>query len=168
MSWLRIVGLCVSMAIGYGVLHDLVTAQVCVEYFSIGHEDLFGSEHPVVLAVGWGVVATWYIGAALAIPLICAARLGTAPPRGARELVRPLLILLGAMASCALLAGVIGWWAARSFALTVPGMLGDLVPRAQHAHFIAVWCAHAASYLSAVIGGLVVLPLVVWQQRQAA
>ena len=41
MEILKIAGLCILSAIFYGVLHDQVTARVCVEYFTIGHPPIF-------------------------------------------------------------------------------------------------------------------------------
>ncbi len=64
-----IVLLCVGAAIGYGILHDEVTARICVEYFTVGHPDLFGTDSPTLLGIGWGIVATWWAGLLLGIPL---------------------------------------------------------------------------------------------------
>ena len=47
----RILALCLGAAILYGVLHDLVTAHVCVEYFSIGHPEVIASADPLRLAL---------------------------------------------------------------------------------------------------------------------
>lgn len=164
---LRILALCVGAAIAYGVLHDLVTAHVCVEYFSIGHPEVIASENPILLALVWGVLGTWYVGVVLAIPLYCGARLGAAPAWPWRRLVRPLALLLAAMAVGALVAGVVGHGLARRNGWALPGALGDLVARERHARFIADWCAHAASYGIGFLGGLV-LPVVVWIRRGPA
>jgi H+/Cl- antiporter ClcA len=161
---LALIGLCVAAAIAYGVAHDLVTTRVCLEYFTVGHPDWFGTEDPLLLALGWGVAATWYVGLVLAIPLVCAARFGIAPPWGARQVLPSLLILLAVTGGCAAIAGLAGWVIARSRELSLPGALGDLVPRERHAHFIAAWCAHGASYAVGFIGGLV-LPVVIWRRR---
>ena len=53
MHALTIVVLCIGMAITYGILHDQVTARVCVEYFTIGHEPIFGTDSPTLLGLGW-------------------------------------------------------------------------------------------------------------------
>ena len=53
-----------SVAAAYGILHDLITAHVCVEYFTIGHPRIVDSESPLVLALVWGVVAMWAVFAA--------------------------------------------------------------------------------------------------------
>lgn len=41
MEPLKIILLCLVSAVGYGILHDQVTARICVEYFTIGHPMLF-------------------------------------------------------------------------------------------------------------------------------
>jgi len=161
---LRILGLCVGAAVIYGIVHDLFTAHVCVEYFSVGHPEVIANQDPIALALVWGVLGTWYVGVVLAIPLWCSARLGTAPPWTWRRLIRPLAVLLVVMAACALVSGSVGYGLARRFDWSLPDALGDLVARERHAHFIAAWCAHAASYGVGFIGGLV-LPVVVWIQR---
>ena len=57
---LKIVGLCIAAAIVYGILHDQITARICVEYFSVAHPPVWGGiDDPTLLAFTWGVIATW-------------------------------------------------------------------------------------------------------------
>jgi hypothetical protein len=49
---LKIILLCIEAAIVYGILHDQVTARVCVEYFTIGHPPIFHTDDPTLLAFG--------------------------------------------------------------------------------------------------------------------
>jgi len=35
---------CILAAVFYGILHDQITARICVEYFTIGHPIVFGTE----------------------------------------------------------------------------------------------------------------------------
>ena len=58
MRGVGIVALCVLAAVTYGVAHDQVTARVCVEYFTVGHEPIFGTDDPTLLGLGWGILAT--------------------------------------------------------------------------------------------------------------
>ena len=69
MAFLRIVLQCVALAIVYGIVHDVVTAHVCVEYFTIGHPTVIGCTSPVMLALTWGVLATWWVGLGLGLLL---------------------------------------------------------------------------------------------------
>jgi hypothetical protein len=94
MQFFFIVVLCVLAAVTYGILHDQVTARVCVEYFTIGHPPIFGTDDPTLLALGWGVLATWWVGVMLGVPLAVVARLGKRPKRSAVSMVRPLVVLM--------------------------------------------------------------------------
>jgi len=58
MQSLAIVLLCIGSAVMYGVLHDQVTARICVEYFTIGHPPVFPTDDPTLLGIGWGIIAT--------------------------------------------------------------------------------------------------------------
>ncbi len=76
---LKIIVFCIVAAIVYGILHDQVTARVCVEYFTIGHPPIFHTDDPTLLAFGWGVIATWWMGAILAVPAVLTSRVGSWP-----------------------------------------------------------------------------------------
>jgi len=65
-----IILLCVDAAILYGIFHDQVTARLCVEYFTIGHPNIFGTDNPTVLAIAWGI-CTWWVGFYLACHCPC-------------------------------------------------------------------------------------------------
>lgn len=162
-EFLSILGLSVLAAVAYGLVHDQVTARVCVEYFSVAHPPMFGyvrTDDPTLLALYWGVVATWWMGLLLGIPLAIAARAGKRPPRSARSLVRPVLVLLAIMALTALAAGIAGWLLARNGNVILVGRLAEEIPPGRHARFLADLWAHWASYLVGFFGGLVLVVLV--------
>src|SRR5262245_4206019 len=165
MQFLAIVALCVSAAVTYGILHDQVTARVCVEYFTIGHPPIFDTDDPTLLGIGWGVLATWWVGALLGIMLAVAARAGSRPGRSAASLVRPVAWLLLLTAGCAFLAGLVGWALASAGAVVLVGPLADDVPPEKHVAFLADLWAHSASYLAGCVGGLVVAARV-WRSRR--
>jgi hypothetical protein len=151
---LRIVLLAIAAACTYGVAHDLVTAHLCVEYFTVAHPPLFATEDPVLLALGWGVVATWWVGLPLGLLLAFAALRGPRPSPRAAALVRPVGRLLLAMAACALVAGVVGWLAGVAGASGPGDRLAARIPPERHARFVACACAHVASYAAGLFGGL--------------
>ena len=62
MHAVAIVVLCIGSAVIYGILHDQITARICVEYFTIGHPPIFPTESPTLLGIGWGILATWWVG----------------------------------------------------------------------------------------------------------
>jgi hypothetical protein len=157
MAFARIVLLAIGAAIAYGIVHDQITARVCVEYFTIGHPPIFGTESPTLLALGWGVVATWWVGLILGLPLACLARLGRAPKLEPRQLVRPILVLLTVMAVCALFAGVLGWQLATRNVIQLEQFVRLPIPPEKHAAFLADGFAHNASYAVGFLGGFVLL-----------
>lgn len=165
MAALAIVALCVLAAIAYGIAHDMVTAHLCVEYFTIGHPPVFRTEDPVLLALGWGVIATWWMGLLLGVPLATAARAGRRPKRTAPELVRPIAKLLVVMATCAAIAGFVGWLLARDGRIVLVGGLAARVPADRHALYLADLWAHLTSYAVGFVGGIL-LAVRTWRGRR--
>jgi hypothetical protein len=161
---LKIIALCVAAAVVYGVLHDQITARVCVEYFTIGHPRVFDTDSPTLLGLGWGVIATWWVGLILGAALAFAATRGPRPQRTAASLIRPLVRLLAVTASVAIAAGLLGWYLGAQQWVVLVDPLARLVPRDHHAAFIADLWAHSASYLAAFVGGLVLINRV-WKSR---
>jgi hypothetical protein len=161
-----IVALCIGAAVAYGIVHDQITARICVEYFTIGHPPVFATDSPTLLAVGWGVIATWWAGAIQGVGLALAARAGNRPRRDVRSLVRPVATLLLAMAVCAALAGSIGYLLGRAGMVFLVEPLARLIPPDQHARFLADLWAHSASYLVGFLGGAIVMARV-WRGRRA-
>ena len=161
---IKIVGLCILAAVGYGIVHDQVTARVCVEYFTIGHPPVFHTESPTLLGLGWGIIATWWVGVLLGIPLALSAQMGTRPRRDARSLVRPIGMLLAVMAVSATLAGFVGYSLSLSGKIWLTEPLATLIPVERQALFLADLWTHLASYGVGFFGGLVVIALV-WRSR---
>jgi len=167
MRWLSIIGLCIGSAVLYGILHDQITSRICVEYFTIGHADIFGTRDPTLLGIGWGIIATWWAGLILGIPLAIAARVGNRPRRSASSLVRPIAILLLMMGVCAMVAGVIGWTLSSQGAVVLTGWLASAVPSDRHVAFLTDAWAHWASYAVGFVGGCVLIASV-WRSRGRA
>lgn len=164
MHSLRIVLLSVLAAITFGVLHDLVTAHICIEYFTIGHQRLFATDWPVPHALAWGVIATWWVGVLLGVPLAIAARVGRRPKRTARELVVPLAKLVGVVGACAVVAGSIGFTLSSTGQVVLLEPFASQVPKDRHTRFITDLWMHLASYGAGAVGGIV-LAVKVWRGR---
>jgi hypothetical protein len=149
--------LSIAAAILYGILHDQVTARICLEYFTVYHPPIFGGlQDPTLLALGWGVIATWWVGAILGVPLALAARIGPLPKRSAVSMIRPIAVLLVCMACCAAAAGIGAYWYGSHRVLNVAPRL----PASRQMPFLVVdAAAHLASYGSGFCGGCV---LIVW------
>jgi hypothetical protein len=151
----KVVLLGLAAAVVYSVAHDQVTVRVCLEYFTIGHPKVFDTESPTLLALGWGVIATWWVGLPLGLLLAASARIGPEPRLTARQLLPLVGILLAAMAALALLAGLAGYVAARNGRVRLLPWMADGVPADRHPAFLADLWAHTASYASGALGGLV-------------
>ena len=149
METLKIIGASILAAIVYGVAHDQVTARIYLPYFTVFHPPVFHTQSPTLQALGWGVIATWWMGAFLGVLLAISCRAGENPTLTLSDLVRPIALLLLVMACCALAAGVIGFKWGRA----PEEMVGLLSPAAER-RFLAVWWAHNASYASGFVGGI--------------
>ena len=154
-------------AIFYGILLDQVTARICVEYFTIGHEPIFGTEDPTLLGLGWGVLATWWVGLLLGVPLAIAARAGGRPKREVATLIKPIALLMLISAIGALTAGVVGWNLAEQELVEIIGPLARDVPKEKHVPFLADAFAHNGSYAIGFIGGVVMI-VRVWRSRRVS
>ncbi len=155
---LKIVATCVVAAVLYGIIHDQFTARICLEYFTIFHPPIFHTQSPTLLGIGWGIVATWWVGAFFSVPLTFAARAGSRPALRASELRRPIVMLLAFMAGSALVFGIAGYVLARTGVISTDWLTFSS-SRPKRYRFMADWWAHSASYASAFIGATVVCVL---------
>jgi uncharacterized membrane protein len=165
MEFLKIILLSVLAAVVYGILHDQVTTRICVEYFTIGHPPVFYTDNPTLLSLGWGTIATWWVGFVLGIPLVLVSRLGSWPRFDAAHLARPIVCLQLITASMSLLAGIAGYFLARAGVIGLKGPLGFAVPPDKHVAFLVDALAHLAAYGVGFVGG-VILCLWVWIRRR--
>jgi hypothetical protein len=154
MEFVKIWLLCILAAIFYGIIHDQVTAHLCVEYFSMAHPMILPLTSPTLLALEWGVLATWWVGAALGLGLAACARLGRRLPFSARDLRRPIAGLLLCMAFASLFAGIAGFVLAEMHKISLAGWLASAIPASKHARFLADLWAHSAAYLVGGLGGI--------------
>jgi hypothetical protein len=161
---LKIVLLCVAAAILYGIVHDQFTARICIQYFTVFHPPIFGTQSPTLLGIGWGVIATWWVGAFLGILLAVAARAGWRPKLTATALLLPIGRLLITMAACAALSGLLGFELAKNNIISPPDWVATRLPASAHSRFMADWWAHSASYLSGFLGGIAVC-IMIYRKR---
>jgi hypothetical protein len=156
----KIVVFCVGCAIAYGIVHDQFTAHLCVDYFSVAHPRVISSNSPFLLALVWGVLATWWVGFSLGVLLAFAAQAGVQPKVSLSE-IRPIVYrLLLFMAACATLAGTAAWLLASRSLVTLPSYWANALPVEKHVPFLADAWAHLASYASGALGGLAVVAYV--------
>lgn len=169
MASLKIVGLCVGAAVLYGIAHDLITTRVCLEYFTVFHPPILGgTRSPTLLAIGWGVLATWWVGVFLGLPLAAFARVGPRPQLGAADLVRPIAALMLVVATLALAMGLVGYGAARAGWVVPSARWARRIPEAAHARFLADLWAHTASYGFGALGGVGLWAWAWWERGRRA
>lgn len=146
----RIVLGSVMLACALGVAMDLVTANVAVEYFTVHHPKVVESRSPWVMALVWGVGASWWAG------LIGGAILAFVNSR-LRPRLEPRRVLRMVAISCAAL------WILMMLVLGgIYGFAGT-IPKAQRRHtfesdrrLMAVAMAHLTEYALAAGATLVV------------
>jgi len=154
MQSVKIILTCVVAAVLYGIVHDQFTAHICVEYFTVFHPPVFPTQSPTLLALGWGVIATWWMGAFLGVLLAVAARAGSRTKVVASELFRPISKLLALMGVLAATAGIFGYVLGSRGTIVPPQWVASVLPQARHARFMADWWAHNASYFVGLFGGI--------------
>lgn len=159
METLKIIAGCIVAAMLYGIVHDQVTARIYLPYFTVFHPHVFDTESPTFIAIGWGIIATWWVGAFLGVLLALSARLGHRAKLTFRELLPLVLRLLFIMAACALAAGILGYFLGR-----LPDGFRGMIPPGDERRFLADWWAHNASYASGIVGGIA-LCIVTYRKR---
>ena len=154
---LKIVGLSVLGAVVYGMLHDQVTVQICPEYFTVGHRPVFGEQSPVMLAMLWGLRASFWAGLILGTGLALSATVGATAQYTAVLLLRPVLLLLLSMACCALIAGMAGFYLANVHAVGLDHYWSSRIAIDKQPRYLACGFAHNASYLVGFFGGSILI-----------
>ncbi len=153
LKFLAIVAICIAASIVYGVIHDQATVRICPEYFTVFHRDI-GTKSLTLIALYWGVVATWWVGAGLGILIAFVSRVGRAPKVEPREVLLPIVYLMLFTLVIAILAGIAGGVAASNRWFVVAEGLRDKIPAQRHIGFLIDLAAHNASYAAGAIGGV--------------
>lgn len=154
---LKIIGFSILCAVIYGILHDQVTAHVSVEYFTIAHPAIFPTAQPFWLAIGWGIIATWWVGLILGAFLALSARAGHWPKIGLKQLRRQIVMLMLVSGALAVIAGVVGWALTNADVVGLFGPWADRIAPDRHARFAFAAWAHSVSYLIGALGGLFIV-----------
>lgn len=168
LQFVAIIALCILNAVVYGVVHDQFTARICVEYFTIGHPPVFNTDDPTLLGLGWGVIATWWVGLILGVPLALSSRAGSWPKFNAAQLAPPLAMMLAIVGALAVIAGIAGHVAARHGSVWLVEPLASRVPPDRHVAFLTALWAHSASYIAGFLGGLVLCVHVLVRRSRSA
>ncbi|MDX2175238.1 MAG: hypothetical protein SF028_02100 [Candidatus Sumerlaeia bacterium] len=165
-EFFRIVFLCVAAAVGYGVAHDQVSVLIAPEYLVDWHPRLFGLRQPQLVALAWGVVATWWVGAGAGIALAVSSRAGSWPKLGAADLRGGVAATVAATAASALAGGLLGYAVHGSID---PGFLrGYVSPEERMPRLAPVAFSHFFAYQGAFLAGLVLCAATLARRRRRA
>ena len=165
MKSIGIIALTVASCVIYGVLHDQITARICIEYFTIGHPPIFPTQDPTLIGLGWGVIATWWVGFILGISLAIVSRVGASPKITASQLFRPILFIMSVSAAFSIATGIVGFVAARNGWVYLVGAIANQVPADKQTAFITDLWAHSGSYFAGFVGGAILI-LRTWRLRR--
>jgi hypothetical protein len=139
-----------------GIAMDMVTAHVAVEYFTVHHPHIVDSDSPIVMALIWGIGASWWFGAIAGVIIWMYNRRRPVPLPATK-------ILVAAYKALALL------WVVLMVILVVAYCLAGLVPAedrgASFEHdrrLVAVAVTHSTEY---VLGAIAVVGLLIWINR---
>ena len=164
MESLRIVIATVAAAVAYGIVHDQLTARICLEYFTIGHPRLFAGNSPTLHALAWGVLATWWMGLVIGAALAVAARVGGRPKLALPQIRPMLLAVVGASALSAVIAGLSAWALVSSDLIELGEHFASRIPAASQSGFVIDAWVHLASYAMGAVGG-VTAAVWIWVKR---
>lgn len=158
---MRIVGGMTLLAIGYGIAHDLVTAHVAVTYFTVYHPHLVDSQNPIVMALLWGVIATWWFGAGAGLLIAACARFGKWPKATPQQALKATAKAMAVVYVLAMftLAGIYG------VAQLAPDKTADWHERSC---LVAVGVTHWFSYTASGVAALVICARMAWIRAHMA
>ena len=169
MRALAIMLTCMFAAVLYGICANQVAARISIEFFTLLLPPIFGPEDPTLLGIGWGIVATWWVGLLMGGALALAARAGSWPKRSPESMLLPIGSITLITAAGAALAGLIarvgtanGWvWLLEPFA--------SEVPEDRHADFLVVMWVHNGGYVVAALACVgVIVWVLIWRARRAS
>ena len=166
---LKIVAFTTLAAIGYGLVLDQVTIRICEEYFTVFHPQILPEgTSKTVLALAWGVVATWWAGLLMGVPLALCMRIGRRHKLPPADAVRPVLVLLAVMAVVTTIAALTGNALAASGEIRVWPGLAEEIPKAKHVAFLTDLSAHNAAYGTGFLGGFALWIRACWKRGRLA
>jgi len=163
--FLQTVLISTAAAILYGLIHDQITIRICPEYFTVWHPHVSNSENLTIVALIWGVIATWWMGAFLGMLLGACATVGHRPVPPFKFVARSIVLIMLSSAAAAILAGVICWqvrWDAPS-SIMGPQII-ELAPEARR-RFSVDLAIHNASYNFAPIAAIIA-GIAIWRYRR--
>lgn len=163
----KIIAACILASVIYGIAHDQVTVRLCPAYFTEWefHSRVFQHDNLTVVAIFWGIVATWWVGLILGFPIAFASTYGTGRWWTWKRLLKPLSVLVACL------------WAAAAFGYLVSSMLNfrastvalNYFPETDKdlLAFSSVLVTHNVSYIAGAIGGLILTWYIARKRKQS-
>jgi hypothetical protein len=164
--FLKTIWATVLISIAYGILHDMITANLCVEYFTIGHPKIIQSESPFLLALLWGVIATWWVALPMGLIIALSNELGRRTKLEFSVVLKLIVKLTFVMFGIAFLSGIMGYFLAESKIIYLIPKLADKIDISMHSKFLAAGWAHVSSYISGIIGTIVLSFLILRRRNR--
>lgn len=62
MKSLSIIATTILACVVYDIIHDQITARLCVQYFTVFHPPVFSTQDPTLFGIGWGTTRTKRLG----------------------------------------------------------------------------------------------------------
>jgi hypothetical protein len=166
---------CVGVAIAYGILNDLITSRISIEYFLFGkgvaervsadvaaHPELHRGRLDLE-AIRIGTLATWSAGLIAGAAILVTNSIGARPRLRMRHMLRFVPILA---ASAILFAALGGWIGHSGFFARFSDDFAEMLARDEMRprRFMAVFGIHLGGYLGALLG-LVIVCVLLWRKR---
>lgn len=120
----NLVLLAVATAVATGICLDTMTTTICLEYFTKGfHYEMakktdlgkwvLNSNSKLAHIFHWGVLASWWVGAILSIPLVLSCRLFGQRRYSAKNVAGAASLLVAVVLFLAMIAGLLAWFLAK-------------------------------------------------------
>ncbi|MCJ8330444.1 MAG: hypothetical protein HRT89_15020 [Lentisphaeria bacterium] len=147
-EYLKITLLCIFAAILYGIVHDQISAQISMEFFTKGDSESSAR----FIALVKGILWTWWFGLILSIPLGLCARHGKRNKLKAKKLILPVARVIATVFVFSLCSGLIGYAIATLGLHELSDKLVSSIPEESRNGYIAnIWSSFGA-YVGAVVG----------------
>lgn len=140
--------------IGYGIVHDQVTARICIEYFTIAHEPtLVDSDSPTIVGLVWGIYSTWWVGVVFGCASALLAQVGPWPRVSFRQMLKPVGYLVLAIAIASLVAGALAFVLAEFGAIKLGHPMSVAIENSKQTGFLVDRWSHRAAHAVGLLGG---------------
>lgn len=167
--------ICVACALAYGILNDLVTSRISVEYFLFGkgvaeRMSADAAAHPEsnrlaldLQAIRIGALATWSAGLIAGAAMLMTNSLSARPRLKMRRMLVLIPVIAAGAIACAAIGGGLG---ASGFLTRFSTDFAEMVARDEMrpARFMAVFGIHLGGYAGGMLG-LIASCVVIWKRR---